>query len=386
MLKSKKKKGVMGRPDSSKYTKKPYVRQWPETKVAYLTVGRWQPPHRGHEVLIKKTLDLAVENNGKAFVYIHSYEPDFSQDHWLKDKSYKEVIKFAIEQKNKNPLISSDRLYYMQKMFPEFETIYRDDGSSTRVPKYHRDYFEFLFTTGENISRIYDKRGLSIRTHQRHGNQSQAVIEHLKRVGFEEIILVVGSDRVESFTENNPGIEIIQAGDNRGITGEGKLSDSDVSLINISDGIDLNSLLIDYQPSEPVEFSGTKMRHYVKTGNTRKFVEGCAIGNMTYRDCLDMMDDVREGLRLNLLRHYNKKKTKNQIKVNPDEHSPGVITHMSQAHLDSQSKQDASGFVIEGGKKKKRTRKKRTRKRRSRRRKTRKRRGSKRKNSKKRRR
>ena len=55
MLKSKKKKGVMGRPDSSKYTKKPYVRQWPETKVAYLTVGRWQPPHRGHEVLIKKT-------------------------------------------------------------------------------------------------------------------------------------------------------------------------------------------------------------------------------------------------------------------------------------------------------------------------------------------
>lgn len=370
MSKNKKKKSVIGKQVSSKYKKKPYVRQWSETKVAYLTVGRWQPPHRGHEVLIKKTLDLAIKNNGKAFVYIYSYEPDYSQNHWLKDKSFKEIIEFVREQKNKNPLISSDRLYYMQKMFPEFETIYGDDGSLTRVPQYHRDYFEFLFTTGENISRIHDKRGLSIRTHQRHGNQSQAVIEHLKRVGFEKIILVVGSDRVESFRENNPGIEIIQAGDNRGSTGQGKLSDSDVSLINISDDIDLNSL-IDYQPSGPIEFSGTKMRHYVKTGNTRKFVEGCAIGNMTYRDCLDMMDDVREGLRLNLLSKFNRKKTKKYSKVNPDEHAPGVITHMSQAHLDSQTKQDASGFIIQGGKrrkkiKKRKTKRKRTRKRRNR--------------------
>ena len=89
---------------------------------------------------------------------------------------------------------------------------------------------------------------------------------------------------------------------------------------------------------------------------------------------------------LNLLSKFNKKTSKNQIKVDLNEHSPGVITQMSQADLDSQTKQDASGFVIEGGKKKKRTRKKRTRKRRSRRRKTRKRRSSKRKNSKKRRR
>jgi nicotinamide mononucleotide adenylyltransferase len=41
-------------------------------KTAYLTVGRWQPPHKGHAVLIQKTLQLAQDNDGHAYVFICS--------------------------------------------------------------------------------------------------------------------------------------------------------------------------------------------------------------------------------------------------------------------------------------------------------------------------
>ena len=81
-----------------------------EGKTAYLTVGRWQPPHKGHAVLIEKTLQLAQENDGHAYVFISSKEPSM-EDKWLKDVSKKDFIKIRQEYKIQNPLSRTDRLY-----------------------------------------------------------------------------------------------------------------------------------------------------------------------------------------------------------------------------------------------------------------------------------
>ena len=89
-----------------------------KNKVAYLTIGRWQPPHKGHAVLINKTLDLALQNNGHAYVYIYSKEPSRS-DKWLADLSLEDFNKEVNNFKVKNPLNIGERLYYLQKMFPQ---------------------------------------------------------------------------------------------------------------------------------------------------------------------------------------------------------------------------------------------------------------------------
>ena len=343
----------------STYLKNPTSRLTKKNKkTAYICIGRWQPPHKGHTVLIKKTLELAIENNGHAFVYIFSYRPSIT-DEWLKDKTQKEIISYSKQRKIKNPLSTTDRLYYMQKMFPEYQTIYNDDGTQYEIPLYHRDYFDFLMTNGVNINRTTDIRGRVVRK-IKHGSMSHELVKYLLKLGYKDVKIVVGSDRVENFKKYNPDIDVIQAGDDRGSIGEGKLDDS-VSIINPEKIVDLESIYNEPMPDTAINFSGTKMRNYVKTNNTRKFVEGCAIGNMTYQDCLDMMDDVREGMQLNLLSKYNKS-SKNQYISNPEKDKPGEIRHMSEAYLDSQTKQDASGFIITGGKQNKKIKKRKRKK------------------------
>ena len=159
-------------------------------------------------------------------------------------------------------------------------------------------------TDGVNINRTTDIRGRVIRK-SKHGSMSNELVTYLFKLGYKNVKIVVGSDRVENFKKYNPNIDVVQAGQNRGSTGEGKLDDN-ISIINAEKVNDLKNVLNEPMPDNAINFSGTKMRNYVKKNNTRKFVEGCAIGNMTYRDCLDMMDDVREGMRLNLLSKYNK--------------------------------------------------------------------------------
>ena len=56
------------------------------------------------------------------------------------------------------------------------------------------------------------------------------------------------------------------------------------------------------------------MREYARSGNTRKFVEGSAIGDMTYQDCLQLMQDVREGMKIELKLGPQ---TKHHIEINP---------------------------------------------------------------------
>ena len=39
-------------------------------KEAIITIGRWEPPHRGHEVLVRDTIQMARDLNGKPFLWV----------------------------------------------------------------------------------------------------------------------------------------------------------------------------------------------------------------------------------------------------------------------------------------------------------------------------
>lgn len=333
-------------------------------KTAYLTIGRWQPPHKGHEVLIRKTLDLATMNNGHAYAYIYS-KPPSREDEWLKNLSKSDFNKEVINFKVKNPLNIGDRLYYLQKMFPHRE------GFSP-------DMFDFLLGERQNFVRYTpshkDSRGTLV-SPSRHGTMSLDLVEYLKKRKYAEVKIVVGSDRINAFKKYNPNIDILQAGKNRNEVGEQKLdysshddSDDAVGIIsyklikkNKFNASVLRRLertlsdeeLFDPQPREAVEISGTRMREYARTANIRKFVEGCAIGDMTYNDCLEMMQDVREGMGLELKLSPRKK---DHIEIDPHDHSRGVITKYSQADEDTDFFRDREKFLLRGGQSKTRKR------------------------------
>ena len=313
-------------------------------KTAYLTIGRWQPPHKGHAVLINKTLQLAQENEGHAYVYIYSKEPS-REDDWLKNLTKPDFDKAQQEFKIKNPLDLSKRLYYLQKMFPDTQ------GFSP-------DIFDFLL--GEHgWKRITKKdiRGTLVSPH-RHGTMSLDLISYLKKLNYSEVKLVVGSDRIDAFKKYNPDIEIIQAGEDREDAGQGKL-DQPIGIISYEIKHENNEEtlkrleralsdedLVDQQPRDAVEFSGSRMREYARTGNTRKFVEGSAIGEMTYQDCLDLMQDVREGMKLELKLGP---RTKHHIYVDPHELNRGIINKDSQVYNDTKFFKDREKFIIRGG-------------------------------------
>ena len=370
-----------------------------EGKTAYLTVGRWQPPHKGHAVLIEKTLQLAQENDGHAYVFISSKEPSM-EDKWLKDVSKKDFIKIRQEYKIQNPLSRTDRLYYLQKMFPP------NKGFSP-------DIFDFLL--GEHQFKKLTKKDVrgTLVSPRRHGSFSTDLVEYLKKLKYSEVKLIVGSDRIEAFKKYNPDIEIIQAGEDRGGVGEKKLEENmnvgkygdvgekqleqlekkdmnvgkygDVEIISYKmkkKNNNFNAKALrrlekriqeeekkeekygdekeDPQPRDAVEFSGSRMREYARQGNTRKFVEGSAIGDMTYKDCLNLMQDVREGMHLEL---ELGPQTKHHIYISPSEYNMGKLTKNSQAHRDTEFFRDRSKFIIQGGSKRtfrKRTFRKRT--------------------------
>jgi nicotinic acid mononucleotide adenylyltransferase len=333
-------------------------------KTAYLTIGRWQPPHKGHGVLIRKTLDLANMNNGHAYAYIYS-KPPSREDKWLKNLSKRDLNKEVINFKVKNPLNIGDRLYYLQKMFPQRE------GFSP-------DMFDFLLGERQSFVRHTpshkDSRGTLV-SPNRHGTMSLDLVEYLKKRKYAEVKIVVGSDRIKAFKKYNPNIDILQAGKNRNEVGEQKLDyssdDSDDDAVGIisyklikKNKFNASILrrlertlsdeeLFDPQPREAVEISGTRMREYARTANTRKFVEGCAIGDMTYNDCLEMMQDVREGMDLELKLSPRKK---HHIEIEPHDHSRGVITKSSGADKDTDFFRDREKFIIRGGQSKTRKR------------------------------
>jgi nicotinic acid mononucleotide adenylyltransferase len=110
-------------------------------KVAVFTFGRFNPPTKGHQKLIDKTIAVAKEKGGEHFIF-PSQTVDKKKD----------------PEKSKNPLDWDTKVSFMKQLFPK-----------------------------ANISKVSEV----ITPHH--------VIDYLEEKGFTDIYFVVGSDRVEDF-------------------------------------------------------------------------------------------------------------------------------------------------------------------------------------------
>lgn len=111
-------------------------------KVAVFTFGRFNPPTKGHEKLIKKVVSLAKEKGGEHFI-IPSQTVDRKKD----------------PSKSKNPLDWETKIRFMKRLFPEL-TILKEP--SIKSPHHAIEYFD--------------------------------------EQGFTDVYFVLGSDRIEEFT------------------------------------------------------------------------------------------------------------------------------------------------------------------------------------------
>ena len=113
-------------------------------KTAVFAFGRFNPPTIGHEILVNKVTTVAKRNRGDAFIF-----PSSTQD------------------SKKNPLDYKEKIKWMKKMFkPKGEDIF----------KYSEDQPKEVL---KSLSLLHDE-------------------------GYEEVIMVVGSDRVNQFKKLLP--------------------------------------------------------------------------------------------------------------------------------------------------------------------------------------
>jgi phosphopantetheine adenylyltransferase len=154
----------------------------PRSPKAVFTYGRFNPPTVGHKMVIDKVIEAAVGSDADAYVVVsHSQDP------------------------KKNPLFVTEKISLIRQMFPD-----------------------------SNILRIL------------HTSKEEpyigAIVQDLYEAGYEDITMLVGSDRVSDFQQalkGFPELEIVSAGE--------RDPDSDIS--NIS-GV-----------------SATKIREAALTGN-----------------------------------------------------------------------------------------------------------------------
>lgn len=175
------------------------------SKKAVFTFGRFNPPTIGHQKMLQKILDIADNEQADPYVFV-----SHTQD------------------KKKNPLSYDQKIGYMSQMFPEMERFILPE-TEVRTP--------FIAAT------------------------------YLDERDYTEIIMVVGSDRVEGFTKMLKGLEesfdkikVISAGerdpDAEGI--EGMSASKMRILAKLGD-------LVEFQKGLPPTFDGREMMEVVKS-------------------------------------------------------------------------------------------------------------------------
>jgi nicotinamide mononucleotide adenylyltransferase len=184
----------------------------PSKGPAVFAFGRFQPPHAGHGVLISGVGRLAAELGGTGFVFATS--------------THNSV---------KNPLKVEEKVFYLQKMFP-------DAG------------VEFINTTISG-TRTLDK-----------------VIAALKSSGYAPIFLAVGSDRVADFAKfEDSVVKLVKIGEERREENE-----SNFTLAGLS---------------------ASKMRKAAKSDNRATFEIGTKIGHMENINVKQLMDTIKERIK-----------------------------------------------------------------------------------------
>ena len=197
--------------------------------TAVFAFGRFNPPTIEHEKLINAVIATSQREGGDTFIYGRH-----SQD------------------SKKNPLSHSDKMGYLQKMFP-------------RIKK-------------------------SIQTRAKERNVLQIAVTLNEK--YDNLVLVVGSDRVDDFT----------------------------SLLNSYNGIKSKHGFYKFDKIKVYSagerdpdadgasgMSASKMRSAATTGDFESFLSG-ASSELTIKDKKNLMNDVRKGLKLDTLREAMKRR------------------------------------------------------------------------------
>jgi len=259
-------------------------------KVAYLTFGRWQPPHIGHKNLIDFAMNMANDNH--AHVYVVVTEKGTINSNYYNDKP-----DLKIEYELKNPLTLQQKINYLNKMFsPTLKWNY-----STSVPSpilfYYPSNFAFMYqgTRNDNIDNTFSR---FVRYRKRNlGAGSTGILSKLKEMGYSKFAIIVGSDRIELFKRTNPGIKIIQHGLDRASSGKGEI------LNDITSSKELNLSFLE-ENFNTQNYSGSKLRYAARNkygnqqinsgtvNNYKYFTHATKFGRMKNRDVDTLIKDI----------------------------------------------------------------------------------------------
>jgi hypothetical protein len=207
--------------------------------IAVFTFGRFQPPTSGHKLLIDAVSRIATENGGDGYIFVSSkLNSAGHRNVQAITRNMKRTGNFKSTGNNENPLTVDVKMIYLNKMYPSDE----------------RD-IRFINTTKSDCRNV------------------PSVFQKLFDAGYTKVIMVVGSDRVESFSKSfsraNDSVTVVSAGE-RNLENE--------------------------TSNDPTKMSGTKMRKAALRGDVDFFGKGVKIGSMTDADVIDLMNLVRAGL------------------------------------------------------------------------------------------
>lgn len=188
-------------------------------KKAVFTFGRMNPPTLGHEKLIKKVLSVAKQNGATPFIFVSQ-----TQDG------------------KKNPLSYKDKLKYIGLGVPEADK-HLSDEKSIKTP------FQAL--------------------------------QHLIEIGYTDVIMVVGQDRVSEF-KNSIGNYVNH-------------EDPDKSFeLNSFDVVSAGERDPDADGAEGM--SGTKMRQLAATNKFKEFKRGVP-SNLSDKYARELFDTLRQSMK-----------------------------------------------------------------------------------------
>ena len=207
--------------------------------TAIFTFGRFQPPTSGHKLLIDAVSRIAKENGGDGYIFVSSKLNNAGHKNVQAiTRNMKKMGNFTSTGNNENPLTVDVKMIYLNKMYPS-------EGRDIR----------FINTTKSECRTV------------------PSVFQKLFDAGYTKVIMVVGSDRVESFSKSfsraNASVTVVSAGE-RNLENE--------------------------TSNDPTKMSGTKMRKAALRGDVDFFKKGVKIGSMTDEDVVELMNQVRAGL------------------------------------------------------------------------------------------
>ncbi len=150
-------------------------------KVVF-TVGRFNPPTRGHEVLMKNVVDLARKNRAHAIVFTT-----------------------ITHDKKKNPLKTNEKLHYLRKFFPGIKFLPTENAYTAAQMLGDMGYENALFVGGSDRMglRSMFNRGMQNKDENKKINLSNIQMFELKRDEKRSDIQGLSGTKVRNMVLNN---------------------------------------------------------------------------------------------------------------------------------------------------------------------------------------